>query len=84
MIKVRYFASLRERVGCEDESIEWSEQRRSVADLRAHLCGRGGVWEEAFAADSLIMCAINEELATSAALLADEDEIAFFPPVTGG
>lgn len=84
MIRVRYFASLRERVGCEEESIEWSAGWLSVDDLRAWLCARGGVWGEAFAADSLLMCAINEELATSAALLADEDNVAFFPPVTGG
>jgi molybdopterin synthase sulfur carrier subunit len=84
MIRVRYFASLRERVGCEDESIAWSSDWRTVDDLRGWLCARGGVWEEAFAQDSQLMCAINEELATPAALLADEDDVAFFPPVTGG
>lgn len=84
MIKVRYFASLRERLGCEDESLEWSEQWRSIEDLRTALCERGGAWSEAFAADSLLMCVVNAELATPEALLADEDEVAFFPPVTGG
>lgn len=84
MINVQYFASLRERVGCEAESIQWSEHWRTIDDLRISLRARGGVWAEAFASDTLLMCAINAELATLETRLADEDDVAFFPPVTGG
>lgn len=84
MIKLQYFASLREKVGCAQESLEWCPQWQTIGDVRMTLTSRGGIWAEALAEDVLLMCAKNESLVTFNEPLADSDQIAFFPPVTGG
>jgi molybdopterin synthase sulfur carrier subunit len=55
----------------------------TVGQLRAHLAARGGEWERLVAQRNL-RCARNQTMADDASPLADGDEIAFFPPVTGG
>ena len=50
--------------------------------LRAYLAQRGGAWQ--VLAEPNLMCARNEELCKLDEALADGDEVAFFPPVTGG
>lgn len=74
-ITVRYFASLREQVGCEREELE-TEQIHCVGDLRKHLAEKD--WPEQ------ILCAVNCQYATDDTALKAGDEVAFFPPVTGG
>lgn len=79
-IQVRYFASLREQLGCEAETVQWTEGQ-SLAQLRQMLAQQRG---EVLATDR-IRCARNGEVcADESELLADGDEVAFFPPVTGG
>jgi molybdopterin synthase sulfur carrier subunit len=56
----------------------------TVAGLRAHLRGRGGAYEAALAEKKLLRAAINQDMAPPTAKLKAGDEIAFFPPVTGG
>ena len=73
MIRICYFASLREQAGAVD-----------VAGLRAVLRGRGGVWAEALADSRPVLCAVNQVMARPDQAIADGDEVAFFPPVTGG
>ena len=82
-LHILYFASLRETVGISREELEVPAQVRTVADLRAHLAGRGGTWD-ALASAGNLRCAVNQEIAHPAALLKPGDEVAFFPPVTGG
>ena len=82
MIRVMYFASLRERLGCENETL--SDAPQTVAALRAELAARGGIWGEVFAADQRVLAAVNQEMAAADQVLADGDEVGFFPPVTGG
>jgi len=82
MIRVMYFASLRERLGCENEAL--SDVPQTVAALRAELAARGGVWGEVFADDQRVLAAVNQEMAAAEQALGDGDEIGFFPPVTGG
>ncbi|MDF1819718.1 MAG: MoaD/ThiS family protein [Immundisolibacteraceae bacterium] len=78
-IEVLYFASLRERVGCDHELIEMA-RGSCVADVwQAGQAGQGG---HALPGNSL--CAINEEYAPLDAVVKDADRVAFFPPVTGG
>ncbi|MES9902271.1 MAG: MoaD/ThiS family protein, partial [Sedimenticola sp.] len=48
------------------------------------LQARGGIWQETFGADQTVMMAVNQEMADATIAVADGDEVAFFPPVTGG
>ncbi|MCB1774706.1 MAG: molybdopterin converting factor subunit 1 [Gammaproteobacteria bacterium] len=82
MIRILYFASLRERLGSDGETV--SDAPGSVAALRAALAARGGDWQQAFAGDQRVLVAVNQEMADDASLLKDGDEVGFFPPVTGG
>jgi molybdopterin synthase sulfur carrier subunit len=84
MIRIRYFASLRERLGTGAEDIESSGRPTTVAAITARLRGRGGVWSEALGEDVTILAAVNQEMAQPDTRVADGDEVAFFPPVTGG
>ena len=79
-LKVVFFARYREVLGLDSEAVEG--EFVSIEQLRAHLMQRGGAWQ--VLAESNLMCARNEELCKLAEPLADGDEVAFFPPVTGG
>lgn len=82
MIRILYFASLRERLGRGDEELD--ERLDRVSQLRAMLAARGGVWHEVFAGEQPVLAAVNQEMAGDDSALNDGDEVGFFPPVTGG
>ncbi len=84
MIKIRYFARLREHLGTADEQMALTPEIRDLAALTEQLRRRGGVWSEAFGGEQSVMMAVNEEVADAAQPLRDGDEVAYFPPVTGG
>lgn len=81
-LRVLYFASVREALGVASE--DWPASAATVADLRAELVARGQPWAEALAADRALRCAINQQMCAPSSPLQDGDEVAFFPPVTGG
>ncbi len=83
-LRVRYFASLREKLGKESEELELPSGVATVAALRRHLWGRGGAYESAFAERALLRAAVNQDMVQPAAAIRAGDEVAFFPPVTGG
>ncbi|OGA04178.1 MAG: molybdopterin converting factor subunit 1 [Betaproteobacteria bacterium RIFCSPLOWO2_02_FULL_62_17] len=83
-VKLLYFASLREQVGSSGESLELPSGVASVAALREHLIARGGVWQAALAANRALRVAVNQDLAIASTAIKEGDEVAFFPPVTGG
>ncbi len=83
-VKVLYFASIRQKLGKGAEEIELPAGIATVAGLRAHLQARGGAWAEALADSRLLRTAINQDMAPPAAAIKPGDEVAFFPPVTGG
>lgn len=84
MIQVLFFASLREQLDCERLALECPPSGMSVSTLVAQLGAEHGTgWAEALAQDNLIT-AINQDVVTADAAIADGDEVAFFPPVTGG
>ena len=56
----------------------------TVAALRGHLARRGGAWEGALAEKKNVRAAVNQDMAKPGAAIRAGDEIAFFPPVTGG
>jgi sulfur-carrier protein len=82
-IRVRFFASLREKLGGGEE-LELPPTVTSVGALREHLRGRGGAWAEVFAPTRAVRAALNQSMAQPGAQLKAGDEVAFFPPVTGG
>jgi molybdopterin synthase sulfur carrier subunit len=55
-----------------------------VSSLLRLLRQRAGVWRELFAEDQIVMMAVNQEMAELQTPVQDGDEVAFFPPVTGG
>ena len=81
MIKVLYFARLREELNTDSESIDDVPDLRSLVEI---LRARGGEWAEIFGEDQLVMMSVNQEMADLETSLTDGDEVAFFPPVTGG
>lgn len=84
MIKVLYFASLRERLGTGTEKLDLPGGVTDLGGLAAFLAQRGGVWKEVLGSGETVMMALNQETASASDPLADMDEVAFFPPVTGG
>lgn len=83
-IRILFFASLREQIGAGAEEIELPAEVTTVAGLRAHLKSRGGAYEKAFADKSLVRIAVNQEMVSLVSPIKHGDEVAFFPPVTGG
>lgn len=79
-----YFASVRETVGISQEDYALPESVSSVADLIAHLRDRGEGYATAFENTMMLRVAVNQVHAQADHAVKDSDEIAFFPPVTGG
>ena len=82
MIRILYFASLRERLGSAEETLQ--DFPATLAGLRAQLAARGGAWGEVFADEQRVLAAVNQEMASTGQALKTGDEVGFFPPVTGG
>lgn len=86
MLKVLFFGQLKEVIQTESLEIEFihhGEPIHSVAMLRRLLQGKGDIWSE-YLAYGKALVAINQEITSDDTVLHDGDEIAFFPPVTGG
>lgn len=83
-IKLVYLARLREAFGSAGERVELPEQLSTVAELRHWLAARGGPWERELAPERAVRIAVNHELVDPESRLASGDEVALFPPVTGG
>lgn len=83
-IRVLYFARLREAFGMPGETLPVEGAAGTVADLRDRLVARGGVWAEELGGTRVVRFAVNQTLCTATQPLAAGDEVAVFPPVTGG
>ena len=83
-LTILYFAWLRERVGVSEERVALPANVCTVAELVAWLTERSAGHALAFANRRTIRCAVNQEFAEPSARVGPGDEVAFFPPVTGG
>lgn len=83
MVRVLYFASLREAFGVDREELALP-QRATVSGLIGTLRARGGVWSESLSPERRWRVAVNQDMSSLDRSIADGDEVALFPPVTGG
>ena len=83
-MKVLYFAWLRTRTGTGEEDIPLPEGVGTVAELIEWLKTRGPGYAKAFQELKAVRVAVNQVYTRFDHEIADDDEIAFFPPVTGG
>jgi molybdopterin synthase sulfur carrier subunit len=80
-VRVLYFASLKEAIGTGAEQLELPGGVSTVGQLRDWLVGQG---RAVLATAKNLRCAVNHDMVNLDAAIKDGDEIAFFPPVTGG
>jgi sulfur-carrier protein len=83
-LSILYFAWLRERVGVSEETLSPPDSVATVADLVVYLANLDQRHAAAFKDRETVRCAVNQEFAEAATILRPGDEVAFFPPVTGG
>jgi molybdopterin converting factor subunit 1 len=84
MLKVLFFARIREELACSKLEIQWPDARLDLDALQEQLCvEHGESWRNILTQDNMIR-AVNHQIITDNCNLNDGDEIAFFPPVTGG
>lgn len=81
MIKVLFFAQTRELVGTDELTLD--AQFETVEALRVHLAAQPGKWDLALEPGKLL-AAVNQSIVPLEYEISDGDEVAFFPPVTGG
>ncbi|HEX3653653.1 MAG TPA: molybdopterin converting factor subunit 1 [Rhizomicrobium sp.] len=79
-----YFAWVRQKLGTGEEHIELPPNVRTVAELADFLRARGGPFADIFVDTGGLRAAVNQEHAKWDSAVGAEDEVAFFPPVTGG
>lgn len=83
-MKLLYFAWLKTKTGCAEEEVALPEEIGTVAELVAWLKTRSPGHAEALADEKAIRIAVNQAYAKPGDRVSDGDEIALFPPVTGG
>ncbi len=83
-MRVLYFAWVRQRIGVAEEEVSPPPEVRDVAGLIAWLSGRSPAHAAAFANAKAIRAAVNQDFAAPDHPVSADDEVAFFPPVTGG
>ncbi len=81
MIQVLFFAQVKELVGVDSLSV--NAQFKTADELRQYLSQRGDKWALALESGKLLV-AINQTIADLSSPISAGDEVAFFPPVTGG
>ena len=84
MANVLYFASLRETLDLGREQLDLPENVTNIFELKNMLAQRGGSWSAAFTNTTSLLVSINQQMANDQSDISNADEIAFFPPVTGG
>ena len=83
-VRILYFGRLREEMGMAGEMVDLPPEVSDVGSLRARLMARGGASASAFALNKAVRFSVNQDLARNDTPIKSGDEIAFFPPVSGG
>jgi molybdopterin synthase sulfur carrier subunit len=83
-LRLLYLARLREAFGSSGEEVQLPDSVANVGDLLEWLQMRGGAYRHELAVGRAYRVAVNQAMATAVTSLADGDEVAIFPPVTGG
>ncbi|MES2636637.1 MAG: molybdopterin converting factor subunit 1 [Pseudomonadota bacterium] len=83
-IKVLYFARIKEAVNYSTEELDLPSDISTITALKNWLALRGEVWANLFNGNQIVRAAINHQLVDDMAKIQANDEVAFFPPVTGG
>jgi molybdopterin synthase sulfur carrier subunit len=82
MIRIVFFAALREQLDCAEVSLA-ADDAKTVDDIKQQLSDKSELWQKTFGNASLL-CAVNHDMVNGSHLVKSGDEVAFFPPVTGG
>lgn len=83
-MKLRYFAWLRDSVGCAEEEVALPADVRNVGMLLDWLAGRGERYEQAFEFIAVVMVFVNQHYADRSRPVSDDDEVWLVPPIAGG
>ncbi|NVK24090.1 MAG: molybdopterin converting factor subunit 1 [Gammaproteobacteria bacterium] len=82
-IQVKFFAQLKEKLGCGELTLSFPSESVTVSEVKSALSSKGSVWQKSLA-DGHVLMAVNHDLVVESFSVEDGDEVAFFPPVTGG
>ena len=83
-VKLFYFARVREAIGVDREELDLGSDIKTVSDLIEVLKGRGSHWQDMFSMSTTFRMAVNQEMVEATHKISANDEVAFFPPITGG
>ncbi len=83
-MKVLYFAWVRDKIGLDSEEFNLPSEVSTAGDLIKFFKDRGGAYAEVIGASDTVKMAVNHEYAGPSYPISNDDEVAFFPPVTGG
>ncbi len=84
MLTIHFFASFREALGKQQEQLELPAVVNNVGELLDHLATRDPALKELLQGPQKLLIAVNQTVVDRAHLLSADDEIALFPPMTGG
>lgn len=84
MLNIHYFAGIRESLNKDSEQLELPATVSSVEELIAHLGTVNPTFKSLFAGENKVLVAVNQTIVNRSYILSEDDEVAFFPPMTGG
>ncbi|WMW79501.1 molybdopterin converting factor subunit 1 [Undibacterium cyanobacteriorum] len=83
-LHLRFFASVREKLDCSTLELNLDDASISATQVRQRLIDQGSPWDQALSFDRVLRMAVNQVMIEHDVQLKEGDELAFFPPVTGG
>ncbi len=83
-VKILYFASMRDHMLRGQDIVDLPEDVKTIRELKDYLSEQDPKLKEAFETMPRLRCSVNQDLGSDKSRVGDGDEVAFFPPVTGG